>query len=187
MVWRGCSAALPPAFVQRYPAHRVGGPPWQQKQRVCATLSQKRKTQEKSADTRCRCCRSGVCLLPLLSVCWRCRGPPSGPVLSPLVAVRRPRRPWLLWSWCPVPGCSRVGGGFSCFFRRCREAGGSFCAGPRRPSGPCAAGCPLALAVARRSTTTCCFASTQEQEPPPSNTGNKLPQPPPQRKAPWKP
>jgi len=41
--------------------------------------------------------------------------------------------------------------------------------------------------VARRSTTTCCFASTQEQEPPPSNTGNKLPQPPPQRKAPWKP
>ena len=80
-----------------------------------------------------------------------------------------------------------LGVGVSYLFRRGQEAWGSFCAGPRRPSGPCAAGCPLALAVARRSTTTCCFASTQEQEPPPSNTGNKLPQPPPQRKAPWKP
>jgi hypothetical protein len=34
-----------------------------------------------------------------------------------------------------------VGGGPH-FFRRCPEAGGSFCAGPRRPSGPCAGGCP---------------------------------------------
>jgi len=101
-----------------------------------------------------------------------------------VVAVRRPRQPWRRWPSCRLPGCS-----VSAAAPTSSGAASKNVAAPLGcvPLGGARAGCLLALAVARRSTTTCCFASTQEQEPPPSNTGNKLPQPPPQRKAPWKP
>ena len=83
-----------------------------------------------------------------------------------------------------VSGAGVLGVGVSYLFRRGQEAWGSFCAGPRRPSWAVhGLAASRGVAVARRSTTTCCFASTQEQEPPPSKTGNKLPQPPPKRKA----
>src|ERR1039458_354428 len=56
----------PPVLVPlRWPrrhGNRTGGRPQQQKQRVSATLSRKRKTQEKPAETRCRRCRP-LCVL----------------------------------------------------------------------------------------------------------------------------
>ena len=112
---------------------------------------------------RCRCSLRG------------CR--PSSPPATPVAVVV-----------VSASGVLGVGGGFSCFFPRCREAWGSFCAGPGRPSWAVRGlAASRGVAVARRSTTTCCFSSTQEQEQPPGNTSNKLPQPPPKRKAPWKP
>jgi hypothetical protein len=86
----------------------------------------------------------------------------------------------VLVCWCRLPG----GGGVSCFFPRCREAGGSFCAGLRRPSwavrGLAAshslafpAGCGVPPAALSRAPAQ--FSIAQEQEQPPSNTGNNPP------------
>ena len=69
-----------------------------------------------------------------LSVCWRCRCSLRG---------CRPSPPPALVTMVLVSASGMLGAsGVSYFPRRCPEAGGSFCAGPRRPSGPCAAGCP---------------------------------------------
>ena len=129
--------------------------------------------------------------------------PGKGPVavgagVLSLVAVRLPGSPLGGGpdGWCRAPrtacravspGAFAASGGVSCLFLCCREVGGSFCAGPRRPSGPCAGGCPRGLAVVLHrvavSRAPAKLCSTQEQEQPPGNTGNKLPQPPPKRKA----
>src|ERR1035441_9236200 len=83
--------------------------------------------------------------------------PAKGPVavgagVLSLVAVRLPRQP--SWrgpdGWCRAPrtacravssGAFAASGGVSYFFRRCQQAGGSFCAGTRRPA-PCAGWLP---------------------------------------------
>jgi hypothetical protein len=78
--------------------------------------------------------------------------PAKGPVavgagVLSLIAFRRPRQPSWRWSWCRCraprttcravsPGAFAASGGVSCLFLCCREVGGSFCAGPRRPPGP---------------------------------------------------
>jgi hypothetical protein len=71
-----------------------------------------------------------------------------------------------------------------------RRPGGSFCAGPRRP-GPCAGGCPgCGLAVVLRqaalSRAPAQLLQHTGEGASPGNTGNKLRQSPPERKAPWK-
>ena len=108
-----------------------------------------------------------------------------------LVAFRRPRQPWRQWS-CPVPCAGdrlqrgfRVLGGNSTVFQRfpVRTAGrcrASRLRGPVRAlvaaPGWRGGAPPLAVSPAHGG-----------QEQPPGNTGNNSPQPPPQRKAPWKP
>src|ERR1019366_8880804 len=69
--------------------------------------------------------------------------------------------------------------------------GGVFCAGPRRPSGPCAGGGPRGLAMAWLwCSTGLLFPGLPPHSPahggrskPPANTGNKLPQPLPRKKS----
>src|ERR1039458_2439254 len=90
-----------------------------------------------------------------LSVCWRCR-----------CSLRdcRPSPPAALVTMVLVSASGMLGAsGVSYFFRRCQEAGGSFCAGPRRPSGPCAGGCPRGLAVAFQPC--CCFKALPLNSP----------------------
>ena len=130
--------------------------------------------------------------VPLLSVPPRCslRGcrpsPPAAvaavvPVPVPCATYRLPRS---------FAGHFRRWRRGLVFFRRCLEAGGSFCAGPRRP-GPCAGGCPggFSCGVPALLLPALQFSSPAHggSSQPPDNTSNKIPQPAPKRKAPWKP
>ena len=93
---------------------------------------------EKRNSWRCRgCCRSGAWPLSLLCVGGRCGLPPV-PVLSPWLPSVASGSPL---GGVLVSGSGVLGVGVSCLFPRCQEAGGSFCAGTRRPPGPCVGGC----------------------------------------------
>src|ERR1039458_9046820 len=105
---------------------------------------------EKRNSWRCRgCCRSGAWPLSLLCVGGRCGLPPV-PVLSPWlpsVASGSPDGGGVLVSGAGprLPARARLvlspGGGLLLLPARGQQAGGSFCAGPRRP-GPCAGWLP---------------------------------------------
>ena len=102
-----------------------------------------------------------------------------------VVAVRRPRQPRWRWSWCPVPGRS-VSAGSPASSRAASLAGGSFCAGLRRP-GPVR---ELAAAVAWLwSSTGLLFPALPLNSPThgsssrPATPATTLPQPPPQKKS----
>jgi hypothetical protein len=132
-------------------------------------------------------CRSGACLL---SVCWRCRGPPPVPVLSPWLPVRRLRQPRWRWSWCLVPGCS-VSAAAPTSSRAARRPGEVSAPG-LAVLGRCAGWLPR-LWLGCGGLPGCRFPRSRSilqhtgAGASPSNTSNKLSQPPPRRDQPWNP
>ena len=113
-------------------------------------------------------------------------GAATGAGALSVVAVRRPRQPWRRWSWCRLPGCS-VSGSPTCS-GAARRPGEVSAPGLAVLLGPCAGWLPpvawlwrggappLAVSPAHRS------RSRLQATP-----ATSLPQPPPEKKAPWKP
>ena len=119
-----------------------------------------------------------------LSVCW-CS---CGCRCSLRVALRRPRQPWQpwrRWSWCRLPRCSVSAAAptSSGAARRAREA--SARASPS--SWPCTGWLPPVAWLWRGGAPPLAVSPAHRSRTSPGNTGNNSPQPPPQRKAPWKP